>query len=263
MAEREFLTVIPSHRRPHAVEESPVVQELGGDVLWVVNDDTDRRDYRAAGARSLVVAGPTLADNRNRAISEALSAGRVLLMVDDDVRAVYRAWHDSARLEHCTPTPILDVAADIWHYMQLSGSPLGGVQAARNPYYCRQRVHVWAYVIGALHVIDPTMLHRFSWPVREDFEIVCKVLRDVGHIVRMDCYCLDTEYWTNAGGLQEFRTPERELRYARLAVAKYPDLLRIHPKRHDDTQLRHTVATMPELARSVYLHLNAEFAARN
>ncbi|MCY4128094.1 MAG: hypothetical protein OXG15_02500 [Gammaproteobacteria bacterium] len=245
---RRLLITIPSHRRPHAVEQLPFDPDI-----WIVNDKRDKRDYRAAGASNVEIGGPGVSPNRNKAIEIALVEQSVSVQIDDDLRGIYRSWHDLSQHEHTTNTPIRDVAAEVWHFMKLVNTPIGGILASPNPYHSKQRVHTWAFIEGTFFVIDPRLPERFTWLTKEDWEMTCKVLSRVGYVVRLDYYVRDSDQLNQAGGLKEIRTFENESQHAQRLLREYPNLVRPHSTRPQvDVQIRATTRTIPPAARTAY-----------
>ena len=247
-----FLVTVPSHRRPHLVERFPTKPDV-----WVVNDDKDVKDYRAAGAENVVMSGGRLSANRNLAIELALREKAVSVQLDDDLRAIHRVWHDGSQWEHTTSTPIRDVVAEVWQSMRIAGTPLGGILASPNPYHAQQRIHTWAFIEGTVMIIDPRLTERFTMPTKEDWEMTCKVLRSVGCVARIDHYVRDSDYMTLPGGQYGHRTPEKEAAAANALLRDFPALLRRHSTRsRTDVQLRATRSTMPRRAKLAYAALN-------
>ena len=247
-----LLITVPSHRRPHTVETFPTVPDV-----WIVNDAKDVRDYRAAGADNVVASGGRLAENRNLGIELALKERAISVQCDDDLKGIYRVWHDESQWEHTTKTPVEQVANEVWECMRIAGTPLGGVYPQRNPFYAQQRVHTWGYIEGAFMVFDPRLPERCVSRFKEDWEMTCKVLRRVGCVARLDFYVMDAEFLTNPGGQNEYRTPDVIRRDVRYLLRTYPDIVRPHKSRPDDLRTYHTTKTMPEAAKLAYRRVNA------
>lgn len=227
-----FQVAIPSHERPQGLHRMTLATLAAGGIPpeWVtvfVGDAQQAAAYRAAGwAGRLVLGGPGVRAQRN-AIHAHWPAGTRLLVIDDDVRRVYR-MHDRA-----SQVDLLALSLDTFRLMEAQRIHLAGVYPTDQPFWMREHTSVdLRPVIGTLywHTARPGVLPDLTVEDAEDVEFtVLNYLRD-GAVLRRNDVGLVTRFRTEPGGLQAI--PGRAERIAegpRALAARWPHLVTAEP----------------------------------
>lgn len=240
---------IPSYRRAATLAEMtlPLLSDrnVPADRIDVWLNDPDELDsYRDAldpTTYSELRTGGTpgsVASIRN-AIVRGYETGTRLVSIDDDIVDVVRATGPK------TLVPIADLSALIdlgYELASRAGAGLWGVYLPPNPYFMRRRLRTdLCYVCAGLHGItiagDDTEL--VSLDDKEDFERSIKFYLRDGALARLDDISLQTAYYTQPGGMQETRTPDRITASARSLVDRFPELASLNTtKKSGHTEIR-------------------------
>lgn len=191
--------------------------------------------------KNIVVAKPTLCAARNF-IRSYYNEGDMVLNLDDDLeRVLYRV--DSKTL-----VDVEDFEKDVifrgFDSLVDSKSKIFGIYAAANPMFMSNKIDRGLYyIIGSLWGIinshDPDLY--LTLEDKEDFERTLQYYVKYGEVTRLNDITVKSKYYTEQGGLQETRTPERILESAQFLESKYPDLCKMYIRKttgHAELRLR-------------------------
>lgn len=249
----DYEVAIPSYRRAATLTRLtlPLLADRGVDprrIRVFVADAAERADYlRVLPAdlyREVRVGAPGMGGARN-AIAAAYPAGTPLVQVDDDIRDVI------AKTGPNTSSPVGNLHAlfvEMFTALREFRLTLWGVYAVANPYFMQHTLSTdLRYVVGALWGVinDPAADHcRVSLDDKEDVERTVLHYLHAGGVLRRNDVAVVTRYYTEPGGMQVERTPERVSASAAALVARYPHLCRINTtKRSGRTEVRLRDAT--------------------
>ena len=223
-----FLVTVPSHRRPETVERFIP----GLDTVWVVNDGQDVRDYRAAGAETVVQSPDPWPGNRNYGIHLALMERCINVQVDDKVTGI-----DQLTASGVESVSLPNVARTVYAAMAAHETPFGGINMLSPSFFPESRLSrplsLRAFVQGAFMMIDPRLPERFTLECNEDWEMNCKVIDRVNRLVRLNLYSPVLRYpLKKRGGLSERRrgNPGLERETARQLLRQYPHIVRLNSR---------------------------------
>lgn len=231
--------VVPSYRRPGCLVKKtlPLLLSRGvapANVTVVVADRAEAADYAkamhdalggTAAAIRLEVAVPGMAAVRNW-IADTFRGP--VVQIDDDVSDVMR-WRDPKHLDPVEHLPALfeegfDLAAQ-------AGAGLWGIYPVPNPYFMRPRVRTdLTYIEGGFWgaVLTGAPHQRVTLDDKEDYERSLRYYLADGSVVRIEWWTFRANYYTEPGGMQEERTPERVDASARELVRRYPELASVN-----------------------------------
>ena len=244
---------IPSTRRPQNVKN---MMRYTDDWVWIVKDKKDLKSYKAAGATSIVKqTGDGLPGARNTALAMAEANDMVCLQVDDDLRGLYIGTGNTTGDRE--PVDIHQAVLEIYSAMQEAETGLGGALSTSNPFFHRPSIHTWAFCCAQFIMVDPIYGEQWDPDIdfKDDWEITCRFLRKVGHVARVDWILPDASH-KGIGGLNEYRTLEKDIAGAKAVLRRYPDIVRRHTKRVGELQMIHNRTNMPAHAKEVYNRVN-------
>lgn len=228
--------LVPSYRRPTCLVRKtlPLLysrQVPPGTVSVIVADsgeaDTYRDAIRTAGLPMplVEVAVPGMAAVRNW-IADTYRGP--VMQVDDDVSDVMQ-WVDPK-----TTVPVDSLPAlfeEGFAHAEAAGAGLWGIYPVPNPYFMRPRVSTTLrYIEGGFWgaVLTGAPHQRVTLDDKEDYERSIRYYLADGAVVRLDYITFRANYYTEPGGMQEERTPDRVDWSARKLVELYPDLASIN-----------------------------------
>lgn len=230
--------VVPSYRRERCLSRKtlPLLYDRGvdpADVTVVVGTGPERDSYaEAIGAAGLplpeiVVSGcpGSIRDTRNFI---ATTWSGEIMEVDDDLTDVMR-YVDPKTTEPVKDLPAL--FAEGFAVARNVGATLWGIYPVPNPYFMRPGVvtdlrYIEAGIFGTTLVGEPYQLVTLD--DKEDYERSIRHYLHDGVIARIDWYTFRANYYTEPGGLQATRTPERIDWSARELARRYPDLASVN-----------------------------------
>lgn len=246
----DYQVAVPSYRRAVTLARLTLpllaARAVPADRIAVfVADPDEQARYRAALPaqlyREIVVACPGMGAVRNR-INTHYPAGTQLVQVDDDVRDVI------ARTGPNTSTPVADLHSlftEQFGNLHATGLTLWGVYAVANPYFMRHTLSTdLRYIVGALWGVinQPGAEHcQVTMDDKEDFERTIKHYLHAGGVLRRNDVAVATRYYSEPGGMQVERTPERVAASARELVRRYPHLCTLNTakrSKHVEVRLR-------------------------
>lgn len=223
-----------STRRPHAVDDMHNhVQPK--DLCWMVRDQKDYRDYKAAGAVHIEVSGG-LCESRNAGIDHAHEQNRWCVQLSDDLKKVELAISKKKTVE----IELSAVVEQIVVAMVATGARLGGVAPTANPFYFNpnrplQQRH---FIVGDLIVVAPTDL-RFdeNLKLKEDYDYTLQHISTYGKVARLSIVLAHFRHRNNSGGAVDFRTEDREQEAIAYLKEKWGSAIRDNPRRPNEILL--------------------------
>jgi hypothetical protein len=149
------------------------------------------------------------------------------MFLDDDLTDIYRPAGEQDR------EPLLDLDQTfegLLTSLHTTGLSLVGVYPVDNPYFMKGG---WTtdlrYIIGALYGIRITPGPHMDVTLedKEDYQRTILHYLHSGGVLRNNNIGIRTRYYTEPGGMQETRTPERITSSAIYLHQQYPDLVRL------------------------------------
>lgn len=189
--------------------------------------------YRAAGARNVVPVPDTvrgITATRNWILDHA-KAARVV-MIDDDVRT--QGWTQlldtSAHKQPLSEATWLAEFRKLFEVTEGLRFRVWGVateSATRScyPYYpFRWRSYVTASCMGIVN--DGRARFDEAYPVKEDYELCARCIREDGGVVCAQYLFWENNHWRDLGGCHDYRTQAMERDAIRRLCKAYPGLVR-------------------------------------
>ncbi len=223
-----MLVAIPSRGRPGLVKSQAVVPSAR---VYVPESEVEA--YERMGTRN-VVAVPDrvrgITATRNWILDHATHPR--VVMVDDDV--TQQGWaranpHTWTHLRLKEPewlaewSRLFDLAADL--RFRIWG--VGTMAEVRAVYPYRPllfRSYVTASCMGMC--ADADLRFDESFPVKEDYELTLRCIRDDGGVLAARYLYWVNDHWTKSGGCREYRTQEMERLATERLMKMYPGMIR-------------------------------------
>jgi hypothetical protein len=225
----KFEIAVPSYKRPERCRDATLafLARCGSEapVTVFVADEEQRAIYeRALDPKTytrLVVGVPGMGAIRNF-IHDHYAPGTRILHVDDDIEGLFVRVDEKHLVEHLELDAFVETA---FGFCEQSNARLWGIYPVNNPYFMKPRVTFdLRYVIGSFwgSVNKPGEVLMVSLDDKEDFERTMKCYAADGAVVRMEYATVKSRYYTEPGGMQETRTPERVRKSAEQLARRYP-----------------------------------------
>jgi hypothetical protein len=229
-----MIVAIPSKGRPLRVKSQKVIPSA-----YVFVPEQEEKAYRQGGVQNLVSV-PTeargITNTRNWILDWALQkeGGRRVVMIDDDVKA--QGWkellYSSAKDRPLNETQWIEEWGKLFDLTEDMGFRIWGVATQNAP----RSVYPWkpflerSYVTGScMGILNPTSNPiRFDpeFPVKEDYEICLRCIKEDGGVVAARHLYWVNSHWIDPGGCVEYRTQDLEEECIRKLRRKYPGMIR-------------------------------------
>jgi hypothetical protein len=209
----------------------------GLDVHWYVPEN-QALQYREVGAKVRPLPDgppPQLVPARNAVLEDAFDAGKVAVMLDDDLRSIAMVGkHTDTRAER-TRVNVPFAVRMVLKAMEASELRLGGVSAASNWMYVRDKKHLVKHgaFIRDFYVVKPST-PRFDPELEysEDYDFNIQHVTEYGGTLRIDTLLPVFDKLVNRGGLQTVRDDAGITASRQRLEAKWPDFITWpHPKK--------------------------------
>lgn len=108
-----------------------------------------------------------------------------------------------------------------------------GLYPVANAYFMRGGYKKAAICVGTLigMVATPGITFCEELQTKEDYELCCRIIRKYGACIRLDRFACDALHYSKGGCEDAWKDKSGVIRVAELLVAKYPDILKLNPKR--------------------------------
>jgi hypothetical protein len=190
--------------------------------------------YRAAGGRNVVPVPDTvrgITATRNFILDNAPSTR--VVMIDDDVKT--QGWTHllprSAHKLHLDEATWLAEFRKLFEVTESLEFRIWGVATESATRSCypwapfRWRAYVTASCMG---IVNDDRAPRFdeTYPVKEDYELCARCIRDDGGVVAAQYLFWENAHWHDKGGCNDYRTQSMERDAIRRLCKTYPGLVR-------------------------------------
>lgn len=186
--------------------------------------------------------GKNVCDNKNTLVERLCGRGVPVIFASDKVKSLQYLGADG-KTHDVTDRAAFDRLVE-WCYATAARNraTVWGVYPTSNAYFMKRSASVDKMLLGCLMGFMPKAKIRFDplFPLKEDFELSLRVIRDGGHTMRFNNLCLNATFHTK-GGCFSFWNSEGDRvneECCRRIMAKYPTLAAKHPTRKNE--LRYT-----------------------
>lgn len=233
-----FEIAVPSYKRPERCRDATLAFlarcKTEAPITVFVADEEQRAVYaRTLDPKTysqLVVGVPGMGAIRNF-IHEHYAPGTRILHVDDDIEGLFVRVDEKRLVEHVELDELVETAFSL---CERANARLWGIYPVKNPLFMKARATFdLRYVIGSFwgSINEPGDVLTVSLDDKEDFERTMKCYAADGAVVRLEYVTVKSRYYTEPGGMQETRTPERVRKSAELLARRYPQLCSLNMKK--------------------------------
>lgn len=214
---KNYKIVIPSYKRAETLKTKTLSVLEGYGIpasnidIWVADDneyEVYTQSYKGTPYENNIRIGvPTIGAQRNH-IEKSYDEGTYLVMFDDDLEGIYRK--NDAKLERVEDLE-KEVIVRGFTECERVGSKTWGIYAASNPFFMKNRTSTdLCYIIASMFGVI-VQHHPFLERVTnhgEDYEYSIRQWIHNGIVVRLDDITVKSNYYGEAGGLQEIRNEQ-------------------------------------------------------
>ena len=232
-----FYIAIPSYRRTTTLVKKTLMMllkaEMPGDNITIfVASEEEAEMYRQVVIFPVVVGLPGIHQQR-RFIEEYYPVGSRVLCIDDDV----------SRIKMKVQMPLAQAVERMFDICAKEGAAMFGIQPCSHSLGLKDEYTVGlSYCIGAFHgiIIKEPLLETSPSPFFEDFWRTIRAYQRDGKIARFNGLAPVTRYFSEAGGLQAFRTPEVQEQAMKEFKERFPSLctLRVREGKMTDVRIK-------------------------
>lgn len=232
----EYKIAIPSFKRANTLRKKTLqylsLCKVPQNKIYIFVADYDEHAIYsrelAETQYNIIVGEHTLCAQRNF-INNYFSEGDYVLNFDDDVDGLFIADFNAKKLFPCDD---LAVIARIGYLsMETNNTKVFGIYPVANHFFMDENVTTDnRYIVGCFWgcIIDHDQELKITLEDKEDFERTIKYFKKFGSVVRINNFCVKTNYYKEPGGMQETRTKERVLSSAIFLADKYPEYCKLN-----------------------------------
>lgn len=227
-----MIVAIPSKGRAGKITSHRHVEDP---ILFVPETEGDA--YVRAYPDNAVVAVPSsvrgITATRNWILDFAIECGDpYVTFVDDDVITVgwVKLYVDRGRPQKLTPAEVSREFSVLHDLAEQMGFTVWGAatQAALRSVYPYRPLIFRTYVTASCMGMRADRGIRFdeSFPVKEDYELCLRMIRDEGGVLGARYFHWQNEHWGTEGGCKDYRTVEMEEAAIARLQERYPGWVR-------------------------------------
>lgn len=198
--------------------------------------DNIPEDFKNINVITLETKG--IAQARN-AILNYFPEGEEIVMIDDDVSEIQEMKFEGLKkkLVNVHTDDILGYFDDFFETLKLNNAKLWGVYPIDNAFYMSKKLNNSGFIIGTMFgVINNKLRFDEELGVKEDYDFTLKNILEYKKVCRFDYITIKAKHYNNDGGCVDQRklNPEIEYQACKKLVMRYPNLVRINPKRDNE-----------------------------
>lgn len=226
------------YKRPEASRTLDYLDGLGFPKerrILSVQTEEDRDAYTRSGLSERVGTflyreASTAAGNRNTILLNVPEGTNVVFM-DDDIKQV--VMEDLGLVPLDTLEKFERMCKLGFATAQKNRTICFGLYPVANAYFMRGGYKKAAICVGTLigMVATPGITFCEELQTKEDYELCCRIIRKYGACIRLDRFACDVLHYSKGGCEDAWKDKSGVIRVAELLVAKYPDILKLNPKR--------------------------------
>lgn len=179
-----------------------------------------------------------IAQARN-AILNYFPEGEEIVFLDDDVSEIQEMVFEGLKkkLKPMHVDNILGFFDDCFGTLKLNEAKLWGVYPIDNAFYMSKKINNSGFIIGTMFgVINNKLRFDETLGVKEDYDFTLQNIIEYKKVCRFDYITIKAKHYNNPGGCVEQRNQKPEIEYesCKKLIMKYPNLVRINPKRDNE-----------------------------
>ena len=235
-----FRIAIPSYKRAQTLRKKTLtcLEREGVPLEWVevfVASEAERDLYReVCGDRIQIHVGVPGIHRQRQFIHDFYEEGERVFCMDDDIRALRRC-------KEWAGVPLMDLLVRFFNLAEEEGCRLWGIYPTDHGLQLKPRGVVGLrYCIGSCFGMKNWKGTEYPYPTTEDFVRTLEAYRLDGRVLRFEGVGPTTTYFKEPGGLQEYRTAERQDAEMTALVNEYPALVvpRYREGRYSDVRFK-------------------------
>ena len=205
---------------------------------FIFVDSVEQRDlYKNNGwnhGLAVIVTGKTgISATRNYILEYA--GGQDVVMLDDDLRGVYRLNSSETGLVPMSIQNINDFCNDAFKVCRKAGTKLWGIYMVKNHFFMSNAIDPAGFCISSMSgIISSDIRFDETMPLKEDYDFTLQHVKAFKKVARFNNVCIDALHYTNKGGCQDYRSDDRESEAVDILLGRYPTLIRLNPKRKNE-----------------------------
>ena len=230
---------IPSYKRATTIGKKTlkVLREegfLASDINIFVANQEEAEEYKRAVDATLyndIIVGVLTIQAQRKFIQNYYPRGSYVLQMDDDIRGF-------KKLREChLPTLFLEA----FDYCKENVIPMWGIYPCDNSRFMKDRWNEGLFLVcgicygSIINHIEPLV------DIKDDWSLSLAAFKEYGKLLRLDFIAPKTTYWGGTGGLNEYRTIEKEKAAADKLLQLFPEYIdRVYTKAngHPDIKLK-------------------------
>lgn len=214
-------------------DKLPFTAKEKGTFIFLVKEG-QKSLYEAHGCKKVVESG-NLMDSRNFALEHAFAANKICVQLSDDCKGVKTNGQLMTKKKVPLSTAIHDI---VQKFKTVKGVNLLGVPPTDNDFFAGKLIVMNKFCIGDMLFVKPST-PRFDTQLtlKEDYDFTLQHMR-LGTVLRYQKYLFSFQHYTNKGGAVDVRTDEEEQKNIRILMNKWPDKIRLNPKRKNEILMR-------------------------
>lgn len=198
---------------------------------WYVNTG-EYEAYEAAGAHVVNECGTNICQARNEAIKDADIMGWPCIQISDDLRNMKSIYIDVDGKRKTTFESVKNICNELLHMMWAHSCLYGGVAVSNNPLnYNGEDFSTDKLIVNDFICLMPGAgLFDETLALKEDYDMSIRHLLGAG-VLRLNNVLCDFPHRQNKGGANTYRDDSTEGEATRKLIAKWPDFVRMNPRR--------------------------------
>jgi len=193
--------------------------------------------YRSAGCKHVYETG-SLMQSRNWALNHAFKDNNICVQLSDDIKSVKLNPHVAGGKKDVVPIQ-LAINTMVEKLNAVKGLRLLGVPPTANAFFAKSPISKNTFCIGDALFVKPSE-PRFdeNLTLKEDYDFTLQHIERYGVTARYQRYLWEFQHYSNSGGAVSYRDDAREQKNINYLLRKWPNNLRLNPKRKNEILLR-------------------------
>lgn len=201
-------------------------------------DYTAYKEKYGEDAHILYREGVNVCDNKNTLVDKLCGRGVPVIFASDKVKSLQYLGADGKAHDVADRATFDRFIAWAYGLCAKNHCSVWGVYPTSNAYFMKRSASVDKMLLGCMMGFMPNTKMRFdqNFPLKEDFELSLRVIREGSHTLRLNNLCLNATFHTKGGchSLWNSEGDNVNETCCRRMLAKYPSLVTKHPTRKNE-----------------------------
>lgn len=215
---------IPSYGRAKTISNKTLrvlKQEgfLASSINIFVANKEEEAIYKATVDRTLyneIIVGVPGIQRQRKFISDWYPPGSLVVQMDDDIRGFKKL--------HNVHLPTIFLKA--FTYCYENKIPLWGIYPVANDLFMKESIRLGLFLVcGICFGSIAGSLPEIGLDIKGDWYLSLALYEEFGTLMRIDYIAPETTYWGGEGGLNTYRTFEKEEEASQILLSLFPDYI--------------------------------------